>query len=216
MVSFRYERITALNPGYALEAKGVGAFPMYEYEVRQYQPLIEGIYAQASDLYHDIPHVSRGLIWALGLGKEMCVRGIEVDMKVIAHGMVLHDIMAHPTYPYDHAEEGAKRITPFVKTGVSLTSEQADHVIQIVKFHNKLPSSIPEPVWTPEFVSVTGADALDLARIEDGREIWITTAVAWELRYMAVSLYNKSKQYRREAPFDGVMRAAQELGLVVA
>ena len=187
-----------------------------ELELQQYQSIIEGLYGQYKDPFHDISHITRALILASLQIDQARKRGKQVDTAVINWSVILHDVGINSHDIPDHGDVGAILITPFVRASPLFTPQQAEHIITNVRWHNKPHNIIPHEVLTHEFSIVTNADALDLVRMGDGRVIYLTSREVLGLGKVAQQLFEKTAEVTRGGEFDSIMNAASELGLVIA
>jgi hypothetical protein len=191
-------------------------YRMDESLFRSFQGMIEGMYGTPVDSYHDVLHITRGLVLTTPLIGHRENRGVEIDKTVVFWSMVLHDVGSNGQDSPDHGQVGAALIAPFVRVSPFFTPQQAEQIIANVQWHNKPFRQIPIEIHTPEFAIFTNADALELVRMEDGRNITLTQRYAWGFTHIAQELFEKTKNAPKGREFDTVMSVACEMGLVIA
>lgn len=198
--------------------------------LRPFQTVIEALYRQHKDRRHDICHITRGLVLASMLIKReelyldlietqthAAARGGNPDRLVVNWSMVLHDVGTNEHDIPDHGDLGADIVTPWVRASPLFTPDQTEHIITNVRWHNKPHEQIPFEVRTYEFGIFTNADALDLVRMEDERTIILgPRTIGLRIGEVAQSLFEKTKNLPYGHEFDGVIDAADELGLLIA
>lgn len=183
--------------------------------LRPYKPVIVTLYQGKEtdgDGKHDASHISRVLVLAAVSSASLIREGTPVNTDVVDWSIVLHDAKSNHHEVPDHGEEAADFFAPLLRDGFD--GSIAQHIENVIRWHTKPHAAIPEEVRTPEFLIVTGSDALDLVRMEDGREIVLPTAIAWNLRRAAQVLYERSTMTQAGDAFEDVLAAAEEIGLL--
>lgn len=204
--------------GVLAEPNGIGSWRelgVTAEDLRQHKPVIVWLYQGKEtdgDGKHDIGHIARVLVLGRVASAYIGRQGISVNTSVVDWSIILHDAKSNHHKTPDHGEEAAKYFAPLLRKGFE--GNTAQHIENIIRWHTKGHIRVPEEIRTPEFLIVTGADALDLVRMEDGREIVIPTAIAWELRRAAQTLYQRSATRQTDDAFEDVLSAAEKIGLL--
>ena len=188
-------------------------------ELRFYKEYIQRLYQEKNNTngHHDVGHIARVLVLASVLCGKAEVSGTLIDRDVVYVAIVLHDAERHGLDVFgqpDHAEMAADLFTPGVR--ILFPAKQAEHILSVVRHHNKFPDQLPDRVKTNEFFIFTGADALDLVRLHDGRTARIFTHEAWELRETAQELERRSGEKQSGDVFEDVLSTATEMGMISA
>lgn len=184
-------------------------------DLQQYKHAVEWWYKGKEadgDGKHDVGHITRVLVLAAVSAAHVSSQGISVNPEVVYWAIVLHDAKSNHHDVSDHGEEAADFFAPLLQKRFDQIT--ARHIESIIRWHNKKIVAVPEEIQTPEFLIVTGADALDLVRMEDEREIVVPTVVAWELRRAAQVLYQRSMMKQTGDAFEDVLCAAEAIGLL--
>lgn len=175
--------------------------------------LYDGV-AHPKDDDHKSDHTARVLIAALLLADQAKRQGKVVNEQVVIALAVLHDIGSNGTDKPDHAARGADMLLTMKPDVVD--EQMWGQIVTGVRCHNKTPDEIERffpGALTEELKILKDADALDLVRM-DGREIIFLTDEAASLRRPMQVLWKRSKEYDMGGPFENVLCAAEEIGLL--
>lgn len=171
--------------------------------------------AHLKDPDHKSDHAARVLIAALLLADQAKQQGTMVNEEVVIALAILHDIGSNGTDIPDHGARGADML-------LTMKPENVDEgtwnkIVTGVRCHNKTPDEIERffpGALTNELKILKDADALDLVRMGDGRDIAFLTDEARALRRPMQVLWKRSRQYDMGSPFENVLCAAQDIGLL--
>lgn len=185
-------------------------------KLREAKLLVESIYKNRSngDVHHDVGHIARVLVLSAILSARLALDDVSLDQGVIFASIIWHDGQrnGHDNGNYDHGAQAAEEYKDVIERLYS--PERASHILDNIRWHNKPKSDIPWWVWTREFTIMKSADALDLVRLGGDRTITLRTPEAWDLRRAAYVLAKRSNNEHSEDPFEDVLKAAVEIGLL--
>lgn len=185
--------------------------------LRRFKPVIELFYGPEAkhhkDEYHREDHVLRVLVHALVLTEQAKKKGVEVDEDVVVMLAVLHDVGSNGDDNPDHGDRGAAMLRLFKPD--AMTDEAWEKVILGIQYHNKdeHKGQIPIEAWSTELIILKDADALDLVRMEDGREIHFLTQQAKDMLPAVEEFYRKSRSIHSGDVLEDVLMAAGETRL---
>lgn len=191
--------------------------PIARERLARYASVVVRLYdggAHPKDDDHKSDHAGRVLVAALLLADQAKRQGRVINEQMVIALAILHDVGSNGTDIPDHGARGADMLLAMKPEG--LDESMWNEIVRGVRCHNKTPEEIERFFpggLTEELKILKDADALDLARMGDGRDItFLTDEAIWLRRPMQV-LWKRSTQYDTESPFENVLRAAEDVGL---
>lgn len=162
---------------------------------------------------HGVDHMARVFILQELICDKLEAQGVRVYRDTTRWAAMAHDVgRVDDGVDLGHGRSSAE----WIKENLAdkMTPELLDAVTYIVHWH--VPPDNEPPLMTTELKVLKDADALDRVRLGDLNESYLRTIAAKELVDVAKQLYEASMQSDRyEAqPFEAVLAAAQQLGLV--